>query len=96
VNLWNTTPQAQALLAEAVLSPPKLINRPNRFNDEWIQATGKLATALRRLRNKAMEASLQAGDASGDHAEFKANCEMTVERAIEEAIAAAAGRRMAA
>jgi hypothetical protein len=87
--LWPSHPLAQALLAEAVANPPEKHGFKYAHGDHDLRYTGKIVRDLRKVRNDFLNAALRSGDASGDHSSFVRNNALTVDRAIDEARAAA-------
>lgn len=94
---WIRDPEAAAILARLGLSPPpKRMRRCEDLTTFYAETfCGEEVKRLRALRERHLADLLRLGDRTGDYAAFGAGCDMTVEKAIQQAIVEASRKAAA-
>lgn len=92
--LWTSSTPAQELLTEAALNPPPTRPKYNSDRDTHFDGyTGPIFRDLSGIRRRALDAIFFVEGASDN---FFANADLTVDQAIDEAIAAGTALQLAA
>lgn len=94
--LWPRDPEAAELLASCVARRPAFREHREVYGaaaDRSFRFTGKRVARLRAIRGRYMTSALAEADRSGNYDRFKAEC-LSVDEAIEAAVAASAVRRI--